>query len=61
MRHIVCGRCQNKFICNSTEKECWCLKLPYIPLTETDQFKDCLCEKCLIELHNAKSKNNNQG
>ncbi len=61
MRELICEKCRTKFICNRTDKECWCLKLPYVRLDETTQYNDCLCEKCLIELHDARSKNNNQG
>jgi len=58
---LKCERCGNDFICNRNEKECWCFKLPYVRLDKTQKYNDCLCEKCLIELYNETSKNNNQG
>jgi hypothetical protein len=61
MRQIVCQRCQTEFTCNRNGNECWCFKLPYIRLDDTDKYNDCLCEKCLIELYNERSKNNNKG
>ena len=61
MRNVVCERCQTKFTCNSSDNNCWCFEKPYIRLDETTQYNDCLCEKCLIELHNARSQNNHQG
>jgi hypothetical protein len=61
MKTILCERCNTKFICNGQDKYCWCFEKPYVRLDDTEQYKDCLCEKCLIELHNARSKDNNQG
>lgn len=61
MRELICEKCRTKFICNGSGYDCWCFEKPYIRLDETEKFNDCLCEKCLIELHDARSKNNNQG
>jgi hypothetical protein len=61
MRNIVCERCGNKFICKGSSNECWCFEKPYVRFDKTVTYKDCLCEKCLVELHNETSKNNNQG
>jgi hypothetical protein len=30
-------------------------------LDETEKYDDCLCEQCLIDIHNERSKDNNQG
>ncbi len=59
MREIKCERCGTKFSCNGI-KNCWCLSKPYVRLDISQEFKDCVCEKCLEELHNETSKNNNQ-
>lgn len=61
MRQLTCERCNTDFVCNRSNGECWCLKLPYVRLDETENYKDCLCEKCLTEIYNERSKNNNQG
>ena len=61
MRKIYCERCKLEFVCNGSGNDCWCFELPYVRLDNTDQYKDCLCKKCLIELHDARSKDNNQG
>lgn len=61
MRKIVCDRCKAQFICNGSGYDCWCFEKPYVRLDKTEDYKDCLCEKCLIELSNETSKNNNQG
>lgn len=60
MREIKCERCGTKFSCRGME-DCWCLSKPYIRLDTSEKYKDCLCEKCLAELQNERSKDNNQG
>lgn len=59
MRSIKCERCANEFVCNRNDIECWCYKFPHVRLDSTEKYNDCLCEKCLIELHNERSKDNN--
>ena len=59
MRKIICQRCQTEFNCKKSN-ECWCTTIPYIKYQYTMQYNDCICEKCLVELHNETSKNNNQ-
>jgi hypothetical protein len=53
-----CSKCTEEMECKS-DNDCWCLTKPYIRLDETDQYNDCLCEKCLLELYNARSQNSN--
>ena len=61
MRNIKCERCRTEFTCNGSSNKCWCFEKPYVRFDKTSTYKDCLCEKCLVELHNETSKNNNQG
>ena len=61
MRDLICERCLTKFICNGSGYDCWCFEKPYVRLDATDNYKDCLCEKCLIELQNETSQNHNKG
>ncbi len=61
MKNKVCERCKKEFVCKSDEGSCWCFELPYIRLDKTNQYSNCLCYKCLLELQNETSKNNNQG
>jgi len=61
MRNIKCERCQKEFICNGAGYDCWCFEKPYIRLDYTEKYDDCLCEQCLIDIHNERSKDNNQG
>jgi hypothetical protein len=61
MRDLICERCRTKFICNGSESSCWCFQISYVRLDKTEQYKDCLCEKCLIELENETSQNHNKG
>lgn len=50
----ICKRCNKQFQCSSTKIEtCFCTKITipdnvkkYLQL----QFKDCICEQCIIEL-----------
>lgn len=60
MRSVVCQRCGKEFTCTGDNK-CWCTNIPYVKFEHTVQYNDCICEKCLVELYNETSKNNNQG
>lgn len=60
MRTLTCERCKAIFLCSRDSNICWCTTKPYIRLDITESYKDCLCEKCLEEIHNETSKNNNQ-
>lgn len=55
MNELVCERCGNTFVCSSNYKQCWCFSLPNVKINEN--YKDCVCQKCLQELYE-KSKNN---
>jgi len=55
-----CSKCDGKMECKGLDS-CWCFALPYVRLDETTQYNDCICEKCLLELYNARSQNHNQG
>jgi hypothetical protein len=61
MRKISCAKCKQEFVCNGSGYDCWCFEKPYIRLDETEKYDDCLCEQCLIDIHNERSKDNNQG
>jgi hypothetical protein len=58
MRELVCEKCGDKFVCNGDSHTCWCFNLEFVDLHKYDNYKDCLCEKCLKEL-NERSKDNN--
>jgi len=58
MRNIKCDRCQKEFICKGADYNCWCFEKPYVNIEKTENYNDCLCEQCLIDIHN-ESKNNN--
>lgn len=61
MKNKVCERCGQEFTCKSDEGVCWCFELPYIRLDKTNQYNNCLCYNCLLQLQDETSKNNNQG
>jgi len=60
MRELICEKCRTKFICNGSGYDCWCFDQPYIRLDKTEQYTDCLCERCVIELYHENSENNYQ-
>lgn len=61
MRNIECQKCKVTFTCFNSENNCWCFEMPYLRLDETEQYKDCICKNCMLELYDARSKNNNKG
>lgn len=57
----ICEKCFEEFTCTGNDGHCWCFELPYVRLDETDEYKNCLCKKCLVKIIDEKCKNNNQG
>ncbi|PID94275.1 MAG: hypothetical protein CSA95_03670 [Bacteroidetes bacterium] len=48
-----CPRCGGTFVCGAKAPSCWCEHL-VIPSSLRKQlaltYKDCVCEKCLLEM-----------
>jgi|688.fasta_scaffold2319781_2 hypothetical protein len=61
MRQLKCQRCGKEFNCGSNDGKCWCFEISYVRFDTTEKYSDCLCKECLIDIHNERSKNNNQG